>query len=64
MAERDPNNPIAEAFELAKAYADHILNLPAMQEWIEGARAEHDFLADDEPYRTGPDAEALVAANQ
>jgi glutathione S-transferase len=50
--------------ELAKAYADHILNLPAMQEWIDAARAEHDFLADDEPYRTAPDEETLVAANQ
>ncbi len=50
--------------EVAKAYADHILNLPAMQEWVDGARAEHDFLADDEPYRTAPDEETLVAANQ
>ncbi|WP_426396105.1 glutathione S-transferase family protein [Ralstonia sp. R-29] len=50
--------------EAAKAYADHILNLPAMQEWIDGARAEHDFLADDEPYRTAPDEDTLVAANQ
>ncbi|WP_439889609.1 glutathione S-transferase family protein [Ralstonia sp. 25C] len=50
--------------EAAKAYADHILNLPAMQEWVDGARAEHDFLADDEPYRTAPDEDTLVAANQ
>lgn len=50
--------------EAAKAYADSILNLPAMQEWIDGARAEHDFLADDEPYRTAPDEDTLVAANQ
>ena len=50
--------------EAAKAYADYILNLPAMQEWIDGARAEHDFLADDEPYRTAPDEDTLVAANQ
>ena len=54
--------------EAAKAYSDHILNLPAMQEWIDGARAEHDFLADDEPYRTAPDEDTLVvtdhAANQ
>ncbi|WP_197329415.1 glutathione S-transferase family protein [Ralstonia syzygii] len=50
--------------ELAKTYADHILNLPAMQEWIEGARGEHDFLADDEPYRTALDEDTLVAANQ
>ncbi|ARU21744.1 N5-carboxyaminoimidazole ribonucleotide mutase [Ralstonia solanacearum] len=50
--------------ELAKAYADHILNLSAMQEWIESARGEHDFLADDEPYRTALDEDTLVAANQ
>ncbi|MCO5400956.1 glutathione S-transferase family protein [Ralstonia soli] len=49
--------------EAAKAYADTILNLPAMQEWIDGARAEHDFLADDEPYRTALDEETLVVAN-
>ncbi|MGH1507196.1 glutathione S-transferase family protein [Ralstonia solanacearum] len=50
--------------ESAKIYADHILNLPAMQEWIEGARGERDFLADDEPYRTALDEDTLVAANQ
>ncbi|WP_231408531.1 glutathione S-transferase family protein [Ralstonia solanacearum] len=50
--------------ESAKNYADHILNLPAMQEWIEGARGERDFLADDEPYRTALDEDTLVAANQ
>ncbi len=50
--------------ESAKTYADHILNLPAMQEWIEGARGERDFLADDEPYRTALDEDTLVAANQ
>ncbi|ALF89471.1 MULTISPECIES: glutathione S-transferase family protein [Ralstonia solanacearum species complex] len=50
--------------EPAKTYADHILNLPAMQEWIEGARGERDFLADDEPYRTALDEDTLVAANQ
>ncbi|MHA6910148.1 glutathione S-transferase family protein [Ralstonia pseudosolanacearum] len=50
--------------ELAKTYADHILNLNAMQEWIESARGEHDFLADDEPYRTALDEDTLVAANQ
>ncbi|QHB53704.1 glutathione S-transferase [Ralstonia solanacearum] len=50
--------------ESAKTYADHILNLPAMQEWIEGARDERDFLADDEPYRTALDEDTLVAANQ
>lgn len=41
--------------EAAKQYADFILALPAMQEWIAAAREERDFLADDEPYRTVPD---------
>lgn len=41
--------------DLAKQYADFILALPAMQEWIAAAREERDFLADDEPYRTVPD---------
>jgi glutathione S-transferase len=39
----------------AQAYADRILALPAMLEWCEAARAEHDFIADDEPYRTRPE---------
>lgn len=34
------------------AYVDRILELPAMQAWTEAARAEHDFLACDEPYRS------------
>jgi len=25
--------------------------LPAMQAWCDAARAEHDFIAEDEPYR-------------
>ncbi|MGO4304584.1 glutathione S-transferase family protein [Cupriavidus sp. RAF12] len=41
--------------EAAKAYADFMLALPAMQEWISAAGEERDFLADDEPYRTEPD---------
>lgn len=41
----------------AKAYADFILALPAMQAWIAAAREENDFIADDEPYRTGPDSD-------
>ena len=32
-----------------------MLALPAMQEWTQAALAEHDFVADDEPYRTKPD---------
>ena len=34
------------------AYVQHILALPSMQAWIRDARAEHDFLDFDEPYRT------------
>lgn len=41
--------------EEPKAYADFILALPTMQQWIADAREERDFLADDEPYRFGPD---------
>ena len=36
----------------ARAYRDRVLALPAMREWSDAARAEHDFLAVDEPYRT------------
>lgn len=38
-----------------QAYVDRMLALPAMQEWTQAALAEHDFVADDEPYRTKPD---------
>jgi glutathione S-transferase len=38
----------------AKRYVARVLALPAMQEWSAAARAEHDFLAVDEPYRSGP----------
>ncbi|MBY4731703.1 glutathione S-transferase family protein [Cupriavidus pauculus] len=41
--------------DAAQAYADFMLALPAMQEWIAGARAERDFVVADEPYRTRPD---------
>jgi len=36
----------------AKAYVERLLALPAMQEWCAGARAENDFLIEDEPYRS------------
>lgn len=36
----------------AAAYVEHIHSLPAMQAWTRDARAEHDFLDFDEPYRT------------
>ncbi len=35
----------------SSTYATRILALPAMQAWSAAAREEHDFLADDEPYR-------------
>jgi glutathione S-transferase len=47
----------------AKAYADFMLALPAMQEWIAGAREERDFLADDEPYRLAPDRPDAIIIN-
>ena len=34
------------------AYVDHIFALPAMQQWVAGALAEHDWLVEDEPYRS------------
>src|SRR5262249_56203384 len=37
--------------EFARRYVDAIESLPAMQEWLTTARAEHDFVEEDEPYR-------------
>ena len=34
------------------AYFDSVHGLAAMRTWCEAARGEHDFVADDEPYRT------------
>jgi glutathione S-transferase len=34
------------------AYIDRIHALPAMQAWIRDAKEEHDFIPEDEPYRT------------
>ena len=34
------------------AYVDRIFGLPSMQQWVAQARAEHDFLPFDEPYRS------------
>jgi glutathione S-transferase len=34
------------------AYVERVFSLPAMQAWCEAARAEHDFVAEDEPYRS------------
>ena len=35
----------------AQAYVDRILALPSFRAWEAAALAEHDFIADDEPYR-------------
>ena len=35
-----------------RGYVERIFALPAMQTWCEAARAEHDFIVEDEPYRT------------
>jgi glutathione S-transferase len=40
--------PVSEG---ALAYIERVHALPAMQAWCEAARAEHDFIAEDEPYR-------------
>jgi glutathione S-transferase len=39
----------------AAAYAGRVLALPGMQAWIDGALAEREFLAFEEPYRTSRD---------
>ncbi len=36
---------------VAAAYVERMHALPAMQAWCEAARAENDFLEEDEPYR-------------
>ena len=40
----------------SQSYVKHMLALPAMQAWIKDALNEHDFIAEDEPYRTKPGA--------
>lgn len=35
----------------ARGYMERVRALPAVQEWVAGALAEHDFLAFEEPYR-------------
>ncbi len=42
--------------ERARAWADTMLALPALQAWIAEAKTEHDFVPSDEPYRTRPGA--------
>jgi glutathione S-transferase len=41
--------------ELARTYVETVGELPAMREWVAEARAENDFVVDDEPYRTARD---------
>ena len=38
----------------ASAYAAAVESHPAVRAWVTDALAEHDFIADDEPYRTAP----------
>lgn len=40
--------------EVIAAYTERVQKLPAMQQWIEGALAERDFLGFEEPYRLRP----------
>lgn len=35
----------------AQQYVDHVLDLPGVRDWVQGAVAEHDFRAFEEPYR-------------
>jgi glutathione S-transferase len=35
-------------------YMDHVCALPGVRAWMDGARAEHDFLDFEEPYRLQP----------
>ena len=37
--------------DYARAYVEHIGNLPAMKAWLAEGLAEHDYFAEDEPYR-------------
>ncbi len=36
------------------AYVDRLAAAPGVREWISDALAEHDFIAEDEPYRQAP----------
>jgi len=40
--------------EAARRYVATIEALPSMKAWVAEALTEHDFYADDEPYRSGP----------
>jgi glutathione S-transferase len=43
--------PVSDA---TTAYMERVFKLPAMQAWVAAALAEHDFIVEDEPYRTAP----------
>jgi glutathione S-transferase len=36
------------------AYVERLAAAPGVREWIADSLAEHDFIAEDEPYRTAP----------
>jgi len=38
---------------VAQAYSDAVLGLRGVREWIDGARREKEFVAEDEPYASG-----------
>lgn len=39
---------------LVQSYVQRVRNLPAVQEWVQAALAEHDFRPFEEPYRSAP----------
>jgi glutathione S-transferase len=45
--------PVCDA---ARGYVARVLALPAVQQWTALALAEHDYIAEDEPYRSADDA--------
>jgi glutathione S-transferase len=38
--------------DVARAYVERVCAVPAVQQWMADALAEHDFIAEDEPHRT------------
>jgi glutathione S-transferase len=42
--------------DTARGYVERVLALPAVRQWTALALAEHDFIAEDEPYRTAAEA--------
>jgi glutathione S-transferase len=38
----------------AEKFVESVFALPSMQEWVNAALAEHDWVPDDEPYRSAP----------